>query len=256
MQVAPRALGDRAEVGLRHDEDVGDLHDPRLQELQDVAAAGLHHDGDGIGHLGDLGLGLPDADGLDDDDVERRGQRVRGGARGGRQAAEPPAGRHRADEDATVARVDHDPRAVTEQRAARALGGGIDGEDGHGALVRPPRTHELGEQRGLARSGRAGDADDVRGRLAAEGGGGDRLQQRLDVLALSERAALDEVQDRRRRAEVALAQALAEVVAGRGHAADASTGAQASAAAPTPLRSATSATMSRMMRVRSKSLGV
>ena len=93
VQVAPRAQGDVAEVGLGHHEHVGDLHDPRLQELQDVARAGLDDDGDGVGHLGDVGLALADADGLDDDDVEGGRQRVRGGARGGRQPAEAPGRR-------------------------------------------------------------------------------------------------------------------------------------------------------------------
>ena len=64
------------EVGLRHDEHVGDLHDPGLQELQDVARAGLHDDRDRVGDLGDVGLALADADRLDDDDVEGRGQRL------------------------------------------------------------------------------------------------------------------------------------------------------------------------------------
>ena len=58
VQVAPRALGDVAEVGLGHHEHVGDLHDPGLEELQDVARAGLDDDGDGVGHLGDVGLAL------------------------------------------------------------------------------------------------------------------------------------------------------------------------------------------------------
>ena len=100
VEVAPRAQRHVAEVGLRHDEHVGDLHDPGLEELQDVAGAGLDDDGDGVGHLGDLGLGLADADGLDDDDVEGGGQRLGGRARRGRQAAEPLARRRRADEDA------------------------------------------------------------------------------------------------------------------------------------------------------------
>ena len=56
VQVAPRAQRDVAEVGLRDDEHVGDLHDPRLDELQRVAGAGLHDDRDGVGDLGDLGL--------------------------------------------------------------------------------------------------------------------------------------------------------------------------------------------------------
>ena len=73
------------------------------------------------------------------------------------------------------------------------------------------------------------------------------MQQRGHVLAPGGRAPLDQVEDGGRGADVALAQAAAEL-RGRGrHYAD---------AAATPLRSATSSTMSRMMRLRSKSFGV
>ena len=74
-------LRDLAEVGLRHHEHVGDLHDPGLQELEHVARARLDDDRDGVGDVGDLGLRLADADGLDDDDVERGGERRRRVAR-------------------------------------------------------------------------------------------------------------------------------------------------------------------------------
>ena len=183
MQVAPRAQRDVAEVGLGHHEHVGDLHDPRLQELQDVARAGLDDDGDGVGHLGDVGLALADADGLDHDDVEGGGQRLRGRARGGREPAEAPGRGGRADEDAAVGRVEGDPRAVAEQRAARAPRRRVDGEHRDAAPAGPPRAHELAQQRRLARAGRPGDADDVRARLAAQRGGGDLAQQRGDLLA-------------------------------------------------------------------------
>ena len=132
---AERAAGGRAEVGLGDDEHVGDLHDPRLQELQRVAGAGLDDDDHGLGGLGDVGLGLADADGLDHHQVERGGQRLRGGAGGGREAAEPLAGGHRADEDVAVGGVVLDPRAVAEQRAAAALGGRVDGEHRDRAFV-------------------------------------------------------------------------------------------------------------------------
>ena len=129
-----------AEVGLGHDQHVGDLHDPGLDELQRVAGAGLDDDGDGVGRLRHLGLGLADADGLDHHDVEGGRQRLRGGAGGGGEAAEPLPGGGRADEQPAVARVGVDPRAVAEQRAAGALGGGVDGEHGDGAVTRAPRA--------------------------------------------------------------------------------------------------------------------
>ena len=117
-QVVLGAAGGRAEVGLGDDEHVGDLHDPGLEELQRVAGAGLDDDGDGVRGLGDVGLGLADADGLDHDDVERGRERLRGRAGRGREAAEPLAGGHRADEHVAVGGVVLDPRAVAEQRAA------------------------------------------------------------------------------------------------------------------------------------------
>ena len=104
-EVAARALRDRAEVGLGHHEQVGDLHDPRLEELEHVARAGLDDDGDGVGDVGHLGLGLAHADGLDHHDVEGRGQRLRGRAGRGREPAQPFAGGGGADEHAAVARL-------------------------------------------------------------------------------------------------------------------------------------------------------
>ena len=155
LQVVLRAVGDSAEVGLGDDEHVGDLHDPGLQELQRVARAGLDDDGDGVGGLGDVGLGLTDADGLDHDDVERVRERLRGGAGGRREPAEPLAGGHRADEDVAVGGVVLDPGAVAEQRAAGALRGGVDGEHGDRATARAPLAQQRGEQRRLADAGRA-----------------------------------------------------------------------------------------------------
>ncbi|MCW3009994.1 MAG: hypothetical protein JWO90_398, partial [Solirubrobacterales bacterium] len=81
-----------------------------------------------------------------------------------------------------------------------------------------------------------------------ERGGRDRLEQRGALLARRVRTVLDEVQDRGRGGEVPVAQARGELrAAGE---------AQADAAAPTPLASATTETMSAMIRVRSKSFGV
>ena len=52
---------DRAQVGLRDDHHIGDLHDARLVELQHVTGARRHHHGDGVRRVGDLRLGLADA---------------------------------------------------------------------------------------------------------------------------------------------------------------------------------------------------
>ena len=81
-----------------------------------------------VGDVGDLGLGLADADRLDHDDVERGRERVRGRARRPGEAAEPLAGGGRADQHAAVGGVEVDPRAVAEQRAARAPRARVDRE--------------------------------------------------------------------------------------------------------------------------------
>ena len=104
-QVAAGAQRDLAEVRLGHHQHVRDLHDPGLEELQGVAGARLDHDRGRVGRFGDLRLGLPDADGLDHDDVEGGGQRLGGRAGGGGEPAEPLAGRGRADEQPAVGRV-------------------------------------------------------------------------------------------------------------------------------------------------------
>ena len=46
---------------------------PFLDALQLVAGARQHQREEEIGHVGDRGLGLADADGLDQDDIEARG---------------------------------------------------------------------------------------------------------------------------------------------------------------------------------------
>ena len=124
---------------------------PAFRNCSASPRAGLDDDGDGVGGLGDVGLGLADADGLDHDDVERVGQRLRGGAGGGREAAEPLAGGHRADEDVAVGGVVLDPRAVAEQRAAAALGRRVDGEHGDRSAAPAPLAQQRREQRRLAR---------------------------------------------------------------------------------------------------------
>ena len=141
-EVPPGAPCDVAEVLLGHDKHVRNLHDPCLQELEDVARPRLDHHGRRVTQLGHIGLGLAHADGLDDHHVVRWGQDLGGLARRRRQAAKPRAGGCRANQDAFVARVVLDPRAVPEQGAARAARRRVDGQDGHApAAPAPLREH-------------------------------------------------------------------------------------------------------------------
>ncbi len=103
---------------------------PAFRNCSASPRAGLDDDDHGVRGLGDVGLGLADADGLDHHDVERGRERLRGRAGGGREPAEPLAGGHRADEDVAVGGVVLDPRPVAEQRAAAALRGRVDREHG------------------------------------------------------------------------------------------------------------------------------
>ena len=92
-------------------------------------APGCATKSEGVDELRDLRLGLPDADRLDEDDVEDGGEhRDRRPGRLG-EAAEPLARRHRAEEDARIAGVRAHADAVAEQCAARHAARRIDRED-------------------------------------------------------------------------------------------------------------------------------
>ena len=81
-------------VGLVDHHQVGELHDPALQTLQLVAAAGRDEHEEQVDHRRDLHLRLADTDRLDEHDVEAGGlaqeHRL---ARPPRHAAERPARR-------------------------------------------------------------------------------------------------------------------------------------------------------------------
>ena len=167
VEVALRALGHSAEVGLRHHEQVGHLHDPGLQELEDVARGRLHHHGHGVAHLLDVGLRLAHAHSLDHHDVEGRGERLGGLAGGGGESAEAAARGGRADQHAVVIRVVVDPRTVAEQRAAGALARRIHRENRHGlSRCATPSRASTGVSIYLPRG--AGYPDDVGRWLALE----------------------------------------------------------------------------------------
>ena len=145
-QVAPRARGGIAQVRLRDYEQVGDLHDPRLQELQHVSGCWLHHHRNGVTHVLDIGLRLAHAHRLDHHHVERRCQGLGRLPSGRGEAAQPPPGGCRADQHAVVARVVLDARTVAEQRAAGALARRVHCEDGDGLFALAPLRDEHRQQ--------------------------------------------------------------------------------------------------------------
>ena len=250
-QVAQRALRDRAEVGLRDDQHVGDLHDPGLEELQrrrpspgctttaTVSAASATSVSD-----------WPDPDGLDDDDVER-GAPAPARPRAWRGASPPSRS------PAAIERMNTPRSAGSDSIRARSPSSapperrevGSTASTATRAPARPPVARSARrQQRRLAGPGRAGDAHDVAGRLAAEPRGRDlgaaapRSPRRRAGARFSTRfsAAGAAVRSRSRSRAPSAAPAV---------------NAQARAAV-SRVALATSATMSRMICVRSKSFGV
>ena len=149
-------------VRLVDDEDVGDFHDAGLERLDLVAGAGHQHDDGDIGGADDVNLVLPDADRFDDDDLlPRRIEHQRRVAGRARESAEMPAGRHAADEHAVIAGMGAHAYAIAKHGTAGERAGGIDGNHAH----RHPGPAHLRDQaideRALAGTRRAGDADQI-----------------------------------------------------------------------------------------------
>ena len=133
---------------------------PAFMNCSASPGAGLGAERDEVGAVGDLGLGLADADGLDDHEVEERAHQHRGRIGDLGEAAEPAARGHRAHEDAGVVGVGLDPGAVAEQRAARAARRRIDRDHRRRSepRARKPRDQRV-DQRRFADAGRPGQPE-------------------------------------------------------------------------------------------------
>ena len=158
--LAHHRLGHRV-VGLVDDDDVGDLHDPRLERLDRVAAAWHEHEDDRIGVVDDVDLRLAHADGLEQDVLAAGGvHEQRGLQRRLAEPAERAAVGHRADEDAGIEEVLGEADAVAEQRAVRERRRRVDREDRDGAVRGAPVLDDRADERRLAGARRAREADD------------------------------------------------------------------------------------------------
>ena len=175
-------------VELVDHDDLGEVEHVDLLQLRGGAELARHHVDRQVDEVDDLRVGLADAGGLDDHQVELGGAQVGdrvGEDGGGREVL--PAGRHRAHVDLLVAEaVEAD--AVAEQGAAGAAAGRVDGEDGDaqvGQVLDEAREELVGDGR-LAGAAGAGDADH------RDAGAGDRplLAQPVEV-ALGEDAVLE-----------------------------------------------------------------
>ena len=146
-------------VGLVGDEEVGDLQDARLVHLHRVAHA-RHGDHRGaVDVLADRDVVLSGADGLDDQGLEA-------GAADqfdevGKTTVVFADDREASVEDLLVDRVEVDPQAIAEKRAAGDRAHRIERDHRHrAAATRGFRGHR-GHERALARAGASGDADDA-----------------------------------------------------------------------------------------------
>ena len=167
-ELGRRPRGEVREIGFVDEEDVRPLEDARLHELDEIAGGGLGHEDEGLDEVRDAGLGLPDADRLDEDDVEGGGQHVEARAGDLREAAELLARRERAEEDARIPRRGAHAEAIAEQRAARLPARRVDGEDADRAAPAAQGRGERVEQGRLAGAGRAGQSDAPAARVALE----------------------------------------------------------------------------------------
>ena len=165
------ALGRFAHVGLVDHEKVRNFHDPRLQELKGVARPGLDDEHHRVDHVFDVRLALADADGLDEDAVERGRKHHDGRGGGSRQASELAGRGQRSHEEALVVRIGVDAGTVAEKGSSGSAARWVDRKHADrkaaGSKRRGKHTHE----RALSDAGRPGQSDAVASRsTAAEGG--------------------------------------------------------------------------------------
>ena len=237
-ELARGALGGGAEVGLVHHDDVGQLERARLHELEQVAGAGLRHADQRVREVGHVGLALADADRLDEHHVEGRGQHD--------TPARAPRRDRRADRARPASAGTRRGRPRSKRTRTRSPSSapplrGLDGSTARMPTVSPrarARARSASSSVDLPAPGGPGEADARRPR---EGSALARARRaaRAPRRALGPRV-VDQVERPGDRGALAREQALA----------------RAARSAAAACASATTSTISPMMRVRSKSLGV
>lgn len=159
-------------VGFVDYENVGDFHNSGLEALDVVAHARDEDDEGQVCEAGDFDFVLADAYRLDEDDIFAAGFEYEGYVGGReREAAESAARGHRTSVEAGVTLVILKTDAIAEECAAGEGAGGIDSEDADGLLGIAKAAGEAIDQRALACSGGAGDADADGAACVEEAGG-------------------------------------------------------------------------------------
>ena len=151
---ARRAAGSRSPSALLTTIDVGQLHDPPLDALQLVAAPGGGQQDEAVDHVGHDGLGLADADRLDEHHVEAGGLAQQGGLTGAPgHATERASRRRRTDEGRRVAGEAFHAGLVAHDRSAAAPARRVDRQHGHPVPGGRQVRAQLVDERRLARPG-------------------------------------------------------------------------------------------------------
>lgn len=151
--------GGGVDVGLVDNDEVGEFHDAALDALELVAEVGRLEEEEAVDHGVGFDLGLTDAYCLDDDGVEASGLAKEDGLAGGAgDASEGTRGGGRADEGLRMGREERHARLVGEDAAARALAGGVDGEDRDTMALSDEKAAERLDEGALAGARDAGDA--------------------------------------------------------------------------------------------------
>jgi len=144
--------GGAVPVSLVDDEDVGDLHEPRLHGLDGVAGFGNQHHHRGVGLLDDVQLGLPDPDALDQNPLlAERIQEPDHIAGGAGQPAQAPPGGHAPDEHVRVQGVGLHPDPVAEHCPSGKGTGRVHSDNADGAARGAKERGEAVDQGALSR---------------------------------------------------------------------------------------------------------
>ena len=160
LRAGQLGLVDVFAVGLGDDHQVGHLHDTALDALQLVAGARDLQQHEEVDHRVDGRFGLPDADRLDEDDVETGGFAQHDRLTGLAGHASERSGRGRGpDEDVRVVADALHAGLVAEDRAAAALRRGVDGQHGQAVAQRGDHVPDGLDEGRLAGSGDSCDAD-------------------------------------------------------------------------------------------------
>ena len=151
-------------VGLVDGQHVGQLQHALLDALQRVPTAGQQQHEERVDHLGDGDLRLTDPHRLHEHDVEaRRFDHDDRLSRRPRHPAERARRRRRADVGVGILGQAGHARLVAEDAPAGPRRGRVDGEDGNAVTLAGQHRPDGVDERRLADSGHARDADALRG---------------------------------------------------------------------------------------------